>query len=75
MLLKKTTAEQINKYTIGNTVNNSTIHYIDQNVIQFEISIFNSITEEEFEDTKGVVRICKSRGQTTQWTKEKVQMD
>ena len=28
--------------------------------------------EEEFEDTKGVIRICKSReGQTTKWPKVK----
>ena len=32
--------------------------------------------EEEFEDTKGVIRIRKSEaGQTTQWSKEKGQKD
>ena len=30
---------------------------------------------EELEDTKGVIKICKSKGQTTQWPKEKGQKD
>jgi len=32
------------------------------------------MSEEKFEDTKGVIRIRKE-GQTTQWPKEKVQKD
>jgi hypothetical protein len=32
--------------------------------------------QEEFEDTKGVIRICKSKkNKTTQWSKEKGQKD
>jgi CRISPR/Cas system endoribonuclease Cas6 (RAMP superfamily) len=38
--------------------------------------IFSGVHEEEFEDTKGVIRICKSEaGQTTHWSKEKGQKD
>jgi hypothetical protein len=33
------------------------------------------LLEEEFEDTKGVIRICKSKDRQTQWPKEKVQKD
>jgi hypothetical protein len=33
---------------------------------------YNSIKISE-EDTKGVIKICKSKGQTTQWLKEKGQ--
>jgi hypothetical protein len=33
---------------------------------------YGAYMEEEFEDTKGVIRICKSReGQTTKWPKVK----
>jgi hypothetical protein len=31
--------------------------------------------KEEFEDTKGAIRICISKKKTTQWPKEKVQKD
>jgi hypothetical protein len=31
--------------------------------------------QEEFEDTKGVMRICISKDRKTQWPKEKVQKE
>jgi hypothetical protein len=44
-----------------------------RNIISVLYVITNTLHEEEFEDTKGVIKICKSKGQTTQWLKEKGQ--
>jgi hypothetical protein len=36
---------------------------------------WTDIRQEEFEDTKGVIRICILKKKTTQWPKEKEQKD
>jgi hypothetical protein len=36
---------------------------------------WTDIRQEEFEDTKGVIRICILKKKTTQWQKEKEQKD
>jgi len=41
----------------------------------FYILFTSFVLYEEFEDTKGVIRIRKSKKQTTQWPKEKGQKD
>jgi hypothetical protein len=44
-----------------------------RNIISVLYVITHTLHEEEFEDTKGVIKMCKSKGQTTQWQKEKGQ--
>jgi hypothetical protein len=41
--------------------------------IRFHSILRSCLQQEEFEDTKGAIRICISK--TTQWPKEKVQKD
>ena len=54
------------------------IYFFLINSYIFELALFSSFlfTKEEFEDTKGVIRICISlEEQTTQLLKEKLQKD
>jgi len=60
------------------TLRGMCIYFFLINSYIFELSLFCSFlfTKEEFEDTKGVIRIRISQEeQTTQWLKEKVQKD
>jgi len=44
-----------------------------QLLVNYELLHFHTFYQEEFEDTKGIIRIEEE--QTTQWPKEKVQKD
>ena len=53
-----------------------TIRVCDDEAQHAELDFYSSSSlKEEFEDTKGVIRIRKSKKNSQQWPKEKVQKD